>query len=92
MCREVALQTGAPPPRFRIPLIAARAAAWALEHAFAGSGRKLPLDNDKIDFFRVHHQYSIDRASLLLDWRPRTSFAEGVAQTLEQLRANGRLG
>ena len=85
MCREVARQTGSPAPRIRLPLWAARAVATILERTSAGSGRKLPLDNDKIDFFRVHHAYSLERATRVLGWKPQVSFPEGIARTLAYL-------
>lgn len=78
LCAQAARALRVPPPRLNIPFWTARAGAAVLQAVFAGSGRKIPLDSDKIDFFRLHHCYSIDKAARLLDWRPRIFFQDGI--------------
>lgn len=78
LCVQAARALRVPPPRWNLPFWAARAGAAVLQAVFAGSGRKIPLDSDKIDFFRLHHCYSIEKAGRLLDWRPRIAFQDGI--------------
>lgn len=83
MCNEIARAVNAPAPKVLVPVWFARAAASILEAICAGSGRKLPIDHDKIDFFQVHHEYSIERARAVLGWNPAVEFRQGIAQAAE---------
>lgn len=78
LCAQAARALAVSPPRINLPFWLARAGAALLQAVFSGSGRKIPLDNDKIDFFRLHHCYSIKKAARLLDWQPLIGFQDGI--------------
>lgn len=84
MCRIIAHVAGAVEPKLHVPVWLARALATMTETLFARSGRKLPIDHDKCDFFEVHHAYSVERARAVLNWRPSICFAEGIRRTLAE--------
>ena len=84
MCREIAAALGVHPPRVRVPLWFADLAARTLEAIYSGSERKLPLDQQKIDFFRLHHQYSLAKAASVLHWQPVVPFSDGARNTIAE--------
>jgi nucleoside-diphosphate-sugar epimerase len=89
MCTEIAQAVGAREPDLHLPLWIGVTAAIALERIFAGQDRKLPIDRDKIDLFRLHHAYSLDKAARLLAWAPQISFPEASRRIAAHLRSSG---
>jgi nucleoside-diphosphate-sugar epimerase len=86
MCSEIAAAHDVAAPALSIPFWAADLAAYLVEKTLGVSGRKLPIDREKVDFFRVHHSYSLTKAGDLLKWTPGISFAQGVRRTVEAFR------
>jgi nucleoside-diphosphate-sugar epimerase len=91
LCVAVAEALGVPPPAWHAPFWVANAGAAVFERVFAGTSRKLPIDNDKIDFFRLHHAYSMAKAARLLAWTPEVSFEDASRRIAAFLRAVGSL-
>lgn len=84
---------GARRPRLTIPYRFAYAIGFSLEHGYralrGATGVSLPplLSRQAVQVLGVDQDFSTRRARELLGWEPRVGYAEGLAATLEWLRA-----
>jgi len=78
-------------PRLPIPLPLVKATAWAMERAFALFHTEAPLTRGRLAFFIHPKPLAIQKAVKELEYRPRTTFAEGIQRTVAWYRANGWL-
>ena len=67
------------------------AAAVVCETTLRPLGVQPPLHRRRMDFFRKSFRFSIRNAESAFGFDPRTSFAQGAAQTAEWYRAHGDL-
>jgi nucleoside-diphosphate-sugar epimerase len=91
LCNVIASATGGSVPRFHIPLSLVSVAAALCERTFPHIGVAPPLDHQKVDFFRVNHAYSIQRAAEELRWEPKIDFPEGSLRMAGWMRERGLL-
>ncbi|MBL0156908.1 MAG: NAD-dependent epimerase/dehydratase family protein [Bryobacterales bacterium] len=85
MCASIARAMGVAAPHIRIPMALARMAAAVCETCLPVSMRKLPIDSQKLEFFRARHTYSLERAAAELAWRPATEFEPGARALAAEL-------
>ena len=91
MAAIIAEACGVPAPRLRIPVLAARLAAWGLEKAFAPFGKEAPLNRSRLAFFLDAKALSNAKARRELGFRPEVDFRTGAARTVAWYREQGWL-
>ncbi len=91
MAELIAAACGKKIPRFSLPFIPAKFAAFVLEKLFGMAGREAPLSRSKLSFFVDPKAMSIHKAERELGYSPRTDFAEGIGLTVAWYRENGWL-
>jgi len=91
MCQIVADTIGVSLPRLRPPMWLGRGAAFAAERLFSWWGGRPPLDHHKINFFRVNHAYTMERATKELGWIPECHFAEHAPRLVREFQEMGLL-
>jgi dihydroflavonol-4-reductase len=91
MAAILAEACGVPAPRLRIPVLAAKIAAWALEKAFAPVGREAPLNRSRLAFFLDAKPLSNAKARRDLGFRPAVDFRTGAARAVAWYREQGWL-
>ena len=84
-CHKVATAVRQPLPGWRVPMFLARPAAFACERVSRLWSGSPPVDHHKINFFRVNHAYSIERAAADLGWTPKISLDIGIRMTATSL-------
>jgi len=88
---EVAAACGRAIPRFRIPALPARLAAFLLEKAFFPLHREPPLSRPKLSFFSHSKALSIEKARREFGYSPQIEFRRGVRLAVDWYRRNGWL-
>jgi nucleoside-diphosphate-sugar epimerase len=80
----IASGLGIPKPTRKVPLWFARMAAFVQERVARASGAKQPpkLTQARLKFLGLNLDFSIERARRELDYAPRYSFDQGLAETL----------
>ena len=91
MAAILAEACGVPTPRWRIPVVAAKLAAWALEKAFAPFGREAPLNRSRLAFFLDAKPLSNAKARRELGFEPKVDFRTGAARAVAWYREQGWL-
>jgi nucleoside-diphosphate-sugar epimerase len=91
MIHTIAGAAGVTPPRFRLPLKAAEAAAWTLDRIFRTFHREAPLTPSRLAFFIRSKPLAIGKAARELGYSPRVDFARGIAKTIAWYRNKGWL-
>jgi len=91
MIASIALALGRPVPRIRVPLWPLMLVAVVLETTMKPLGKQPPLHRHRMDFFVKSFVLSGEKAARLLDYRPRTPFAEGAVATAAWYRGQGLL-
>jgi dihydroflavonol-4-reductase len=86
-----AAAVGARPPRIHLPLAPLRLAAVVCELAGRALRFEPPLYRRRLNFFRDHRAFVIDRARRVLGFEPEVELAEGLARTVAWSRAQGLL-
>lgn len=89
----VATLAGYEVPRAAVPLRVARLLTTASEKAYRWLGkREAPLlSNAKYKFLGLNLDFSIEKAKRELGYLPRFTFQEGMTQTIDSLREEGKL-
>jgi sterol-4alpha-carboxylate 3-dehydrogenase (decarboxylating) len=92
---RVLVAIGQPPTKGRIPFGMAYAAAALAEGAKAllgtDGGPEDGFTRFAVRYMCTHHYFSIERARRDLGYTPAVNIDEGIARTVEQLRAEGAL-
>jgi nucleoside-diphosphate-sugar epimerase len=91
MVTIIAEQLGTHIRKFRAPLPLLMVLATMLETGLRPLGIQPPLHRRRMDFFKKSFTLSHDKASHLLGFTPKCSFAEGVKETAMWYRSNGYL-
>jgi nucleoside-diphosphate-sugar epimerase len=91
MIATIARAAGRRPPRLRLPVGLAKAAAWGLDKVFRPFKKEAPLTPSRLAFFLRAKPLDIGKAVRELGYAPRTSFEEGMKATLAWYRENGWL-
>ncbi|MGA8993924.1 MAG: NAD-dependent epimerase/dehydratase family protein [Nocardioidaceae bacterium] len=88
LCRAA----GAPAPRHRLPVRAARLAGTAVDVAWRVSGRQdtPPLTRFLVEQLTTAHWFDQHRTGEALDWRPRVGLDEGFARLAAWYAAGAR--
>jgi len=89
--KAVASAAGRRLPRFHIPGLPARLAAFFLEQAFRPLRKEPPLSRPKLSFFLHSKPLSIAKAGRELGYSPEIDFAHGIRLALDWYRRNGWL-
>jgi len=91
MIATIARAAGKRPPRMRLPLGPAKAAAWFLDKVYRPFKKEAPLNPSRLAFFLRAKPLDIAKAVRELGYAPRMSFEEGIKVTLAWYRENGWL-
>jgi nucleoside-diphosphate-sugar epimerase len=91
MASILAEACGVPVPRLRLPVFAAKLAAWTLEKAFAPFGKEAPLNRSRLAFFLDPKSLSNAKARRELGFRPEVDFRTGTARAVAWYREQGWL-
>ncbi len=91
MIRLIAEAAGVKPPRLRLPLGPAAAAASILDKTFRLFKKEAPLTPSRLAFFIRSKPMDIRKAVRELGYSPRVDFAQGMAQTVAWYRDKGWL-
>jgi 2-alkyl-3-oxoalkanoate reductase len=80
---------GVPRPRRSVPLPVARLAAWWMERMARRRGDPKPpkLTQGRLKFLGLNLDFSIEKAKRELGYRPRWTFAQGMAETVAWYRS-----
>lgn len=85
----IAETVGGKPPRLRVPFTPVYWAGFACEMLCKPIGVQPPLFRRRVDFFRKHRAFSIEKAQKMLGYTPQVGLAEGITRTTEWYRAQG---
>ena len=88
--QKLAAAAGAPPPTRSVPRVVAKALGAAFEGAARLTGRAPAFTRVAVDFVLRRGSFSIEKARSTLDWAPRVSLDEGLAEIEEHYRAGGQ--
>ncbi len=91
MVLAIAESTQSKIPRFSLPLLPVRFAAWKMEKAFYLFKREAPLSRGKLGFFIHPKPLSIQKAKQELGYSPQTDFQTGMRKTVAWYRDHGWL-
>jgi dihydroflavonol-4-reductase len=89
--RAVASTSGRRLPRFHLPGLPTRVAAYVLEKAFRPLRKEAPLSRPKLSFFLHSKPLSIAKARREFGFSPEVDFATGIRMTVDWYRRNGWL-
>ncbi|MEJ5364720.1 MAG: NAD-dependent epimerase/dehydratase family protein [Desulfosoma sp.] len=78
-----------PRPRWRVPLAPVYAMAWLCERACRPLGIAPPLYPRRLEFFRHHRAFNIQKARTLLGYEPKVGLREGLEKTAQWYREQG---
>jgi len=80
-------------PRAAVPLQLARVLTALSEKVYRWLGtREAPLlSNARFKFLGLNLDFSIDKARRQLGYKPRVTFREGMEQTIDWFRSEGKL-
>lgn len=89
----VATQAGYPVPMSAVPLGVARFLATASERVYRLLGKKEAplLSNARFKFMGLNLNFSIDKARRELEYKPHVEFHQGMRQTIDWFREQGKL-
>lgn len=89
----IAEAAGYEPPKRSVPLPVARLLAKVLEGLWRLLGKKEApiLSSARIKFLGLNLDYCIDKAKRELDYRPHVDFSDGMKQTVEWFRSEGKV-
>ncbi|HLJ11894.1 MAG TPA: NAD-dependent epimerase/dehydratase family protein [Planctomycetaceae bacterium] len=89
----VALLAGYQVPQAAVPLGLARFLTSASEKLYHALGKKEAplLSNARFKFLGLHLDFNIDKARRELGYQPRVSFRQGMQQTIDWFRREGKL-
>jgi nucleoside-diphosphate-sugar epimerase len=79
---------GVPAPHRRIPVVPAKAVAYALQFAFKPLKREPPFSRRSVDFFLKDNAYDISKAERELGFHPQVDLREGLTKTWRWLSQN----
>jgi nucleoside-diphosphate-sugar epimerase len=91
MVDAIAKSLGKQIRRFRAPLWLFLSAAVLMEKTLRPLGIQPPLHRRRMDFFRKSFFFSREKSSRLLQFEPKTDFAQGVAETARWYQEQGYL-
>jgi nucleoside-diphosphate-sugar epimerase len=89
--QAVASACGRRVPRFHLPSLPARLAAYLLEKACLPLHKEPPLSRPKLSFFLYSKPISIDKSRRELGYSPQVDFSRGIRLALDWYRRNGWL-
>lgn len=86
-CAGISQALGAPTPKFQIPYFAAYTVALIMEFLWKLFGKKTRplLTTYVVKNLGSRFQYSIEKSERELGWKPKISYREGFAKTMEWL-------
>jgi dihydroflavonol-4-reductase len=87
----IAAALGVRPVSLRLPLWPFLALAVVMEKTMPPLGLQPPLHRRRLDFFQKSFYFSLDKASTVLGFAPRTRFAEGARLTAQAYKDSGQL-
>jgi 2-alkyl-3-oxoalkanoate reductase len=89
----VATLAGYEVPRSAVPLGVARLLTTVSENVYRWLGRKEAplLSNARFKFLGLNLDFSIEKARRVLGYKPRVAFKEGMRQTIDWFRQEGKL-
>ncbi|UCE43033.1 MAG: NAD-dependent epimerase/dehydratase family protein [Candidatus Aminicenantes bacterium] len=87
----IAEAVGVKIPRFSLPLLPVKVAAWSLEKAFSLFKREAPLSVGKLGFFIHPKPLSSQKAMKELGYSPKTDFRGGMQNAISWYRDHGWL-
>jgi 2-alkyl-3-oxoalkanoate reductase len=89
----VATLAGYEVPRAAVPMGVARVLTAISENVYRWLGKKEAplLSNAKLKFLGLNLDFSIEKAKRQLGYKPRFTFQEGMTQTIDWFRAQGKL-
>ena len=91
MAEDIAAACGKRIPRFSLPRVPARLAAFALEKLFGLAGKEAPLSRSKLSFFLHSKPLSIQKAEREFGFSPGTDFKKGIRLAVSWYKENGWL-
>jgi nucleoside-diphosphate-sugar epimerase len=91
MVKTIASAAGKKIPRFTLPLLPIRSAAWLLGKTFSLFKKEAPLNPSRLSFFIHPKPLSIQKAVGELGYSPKTSFQKGMFQTVAWYKEAGWL-
>jgi nucleoside-diphosphate-sugar epimerase len=89
----VATLAGYEVPRSAVPLGVARLLTTVSENVYRWLGKKEAplLSNARFKFLGLNLDFSIEKARRVLRYKPRVTFREGMQQTIDWFRQEGKL-
>jgi nucleoside-diphosphate-sugar epimerase len=91
ICATIAAATGSKIPSISLPLWPVNLAAVVLEKSFILFKKEAPLTRGKLSFFIYPKPLAIQKARQELGYSPKTSFKEGITQTVEWCKVHNWL-
>ena len=91
MVETIASAAGKKIPRFTIPLLPARCAAWLLGKTFSLFKKEAPLNPSRLSFFIHPKPLSSQKAVRELGYSPKINFHKGMFQTVAWYKEAGWL-
>jgi dihydroflavonol-4-reductase len=88
----IAAASGNRLPRWRLPALPTRAAAWLMGRGFGLFKKEAPLNPSRLAFFLHPKPLEIAKARRELGYDPATSFGEGMAKAVAWYRDAGWIG
>lgn len=87
----IAASAGTRIPRFSLPLLPLKAAAWSMEITFRLINKEAPLTTGKLAFFIHPKPLNIKKAEQALGYSPCVDFKEGIRMALSWYKQKGWL-
>jgi len=87
----IAASAGTRIPRFCLPLLPVKVAAWSMEKAFRLIKKEAPLTTGKLAFFIHPKPLNIMKAEQALGYSPRINFKDGIKMALSWYKQKGWL-
>jgi hypothetical protein len=80
-------------PRAAVPLGLARFLTTASESVYRLGGMRgpPPFSSSRFKFLGLHQDFSIEKARRELGYQPRVAFREGMQETIDWFRREGKL-
>lgn len=92
MVATIATHLGAKGSLFRVPFGPVYWAAAAMESMLRPLGIQPPLHRRRMDFFKKSFELSWKKSAEVLQFKPKTSFSDGILKTAQWYIENGFLG
>lgn len=91
MVDTIATTLGQKISNVHVPIFPFLATALIMEKTLSPVGIQPPLHRRRMDFFKKSFLFSLDKSAKVLEFQPKTSFAQGTAETARWYSDNGLL-